>query len=801
MKKYILGAVIAFSIVALPVSTYAASNLTWPQVSSIIQLLQAFGADQSIITNVQVALWGSTNVPMPPPTDIGCANGALYSSTTGAACPTTPYISNVTSDLTGNAIIWGNKLGGSGNIATVSLNGNTRSYSVDQTRTELTLDSKISFKLSDFGVTSSGNYQVQVMNSSVGNSNVVWLNYTAPPTDTGCATGAAYSSTTGNLCTASASTLTIGKSSSFSDRIVAVGTVGAKIGSFTLTAGSLTGGVNVNTIVVSLTNPTAITNLQLTIGSSQTGNTIAVPSASNTFSAGSGILSLPASSSKTIDIYGDITSAATGVIQASVSAMGGITASYGSATTSSIPLQFITIGTTGTTFSCSRCSIINNYTYATFNSSSSNCSDLNAANTNMVYSCRPDICGIAQGSSATPGNQQWTDPSTGKVCNSANTQTQVCSNGASNYPTCTFSCARPSNLYNYTRTTFNSDSSNCDSTTAHRTNVTYTCDSSVGVVAGNQTYGTCSSTTASNTIIAQTCSNGAPNYPTCTFHCTRPSNTYNYTSTTFDSNVADCSNTASIRTNVVYTCDASVGIVSGNQAYRTTAGDNNYYVMCSNTTGIRGKVLKDDNGNGVVDSGEIYVRDASATACANASYSQSGMTITYGNQASGTTSINQCSTASGDPIFAQGGLVPGVYSVTASIPTGWQAIGTNMYYLNVVKDSEGVAVFYMRPTATSMKSGTNQTASALNALNSATQSSANFSYAWNNDLQIGSTGADVNALQTALTKEGIYTGDITGGFYNATYTAVEAFQQKYGIKASGYVGALTREKLNALYSK
>jgi len=73
---------------------------------------------------------------------------------------------------------------------------------------------------------------------------------------------------------------------------------------------------------------------------------------------------------------------------------------------------------------------------------------------------------------------------------------------------------------------------------------------------------------------------------------------------------------------------------------------------------------------------------------------------------------------------------------------------------------------------------------------------------WNYDLQIGSPYfADVNALQTALAKEDVYAGDITGGFYNQTFTAVKAFQNKYGIKESGYVGWLTRAKLNSLYSK
>jgi peptidoglycan hydrolase-like protein with peptidoglycan-binding domain len=42
---------------------------------------------------------------------------------------------------------------------------------------------------------------------------------------------------------------------------------------------------------------------------------------------------------------------------------------------------------------------------------------------------------------------------------------------------------------------------------------------------------------------------------------------------------------------------------------------------------------------------------------------------------------------------------------------------------------------------------------------------------------------------------------VTGGFYSQTFASVQAFQSKYGINATGYVGPMTRAKLNALYSK
>lgn len=94
----------------------------------------------------------------------------------------------------------------------------------------------------------------------------------------------------------------------------------------------------------------------------------------------------------------------------------------------------------------------------------------------------------------------------------------------------------------------------------------------------------------------------------------------------------------------------------------------------------------------------------------------------------------------------------------------------------------------------------NQMASALSAFNSATGEHAGSSYTWNRDLQIGSPYTDDTiALQRALAREGVYAGEITGGFYNQTFLAVKAFQQKYGIEATGFVGPDTRTKLNALY--
>ena len=62
MKKYIFGAVLSLAIILSPaVARQAeAAGLTSSQISAIVALLQAFGADQSVIDSVSTALNGST---------------------------------------------------------------------------------------------------------------------------------------------------------------------------------------------------------------------------------------------------------------------------------------------------------------------------------------------------------------------------------------------------------------------------------------------------------------------------------------------------------------------------------------------------------------------------------------------------------------------------------------------------------------------------------------------------------------------------------------------------------------------
>lgn len=77
--------------------------------------------------------------------------------------------------------------------------------------------------------------------------------------------------------------------------------------------------------------------------------------------------------------------------------------------------------------------------------------------------------------------------------------------------------------------------------------------------------------------------------------------------------------------------------------------------------------------------------------------------------------------------------------------------------------------------------------------------SQSFCHNFNSDLTGGNSGEDVTALNHALSSSGIDTTSNSSKFDENNAGDVVLFQAKYGIRQTGYVGPLTRAKLNALY--
>lgn len=64
-------------------------------------------------------------------------------------------------------------------------------------------------------------------------------------------------------------------------------------------------------------------------------------------------------------------------------------------------------------------------------------------------------------------------------------------------------------------------------------------------------------------------------------------------------------------------------------------------------------------------------------------------------------------------------------------------------------------------------------------------------------LRLGSTGVDVQTLQTQLKELGYYNGVVDGQYQETTRIAVAQFQKAQGLLADGIVGGTTKEKLQA----
>ena len=149
----------------------------------------------------------------------------------------------------------------------------------------------------------------------------------------------------GNTLTISSATLTATKYSGYGNQTIIAGTANARLGSFTLSSGS-TEGVNLNTIVVNLSADeyASITDLRLvdTATGAQIGTAKPSPSTDNSFSVN---FNVPVSSTKTIDVVGNIKSGAN--VGTWIATLDETTGGLGMTTSNSVTLDTNGVADTG----------------------------------------------------------------------------------------------------------------------------------------------------------------------------------------------------------------------------------------------------------------------------------------------------------------------------------------------------------------------------------------------------------------------------------------------------------------------
>lgn len=126
-------------------------------------------------------------------------------------------------------------------------------------------------------------------------------------------------------------------------------------------------------------------------------------------------------------------------------------------------------------------------------------------------------------------------------------------------------------------------------------------------------------------------------------------------------------------------------------------------------------------------------------------------------------------------------------------------IGSGPYSANyTVGGGEGMTI----PIVVSLANVQGATAKASFAISSDTSGSTNNVVStisigtFIRNLSVGSTGADVKALQELLKKLGLYTGPITGTFGAQTESSIKKYQTQKKLSPVGVVGPATRDLLN-----
>ncbi|HUC01526.1 MAG TPA: peptidoglycan-binding domain-containing protein [Candidatus Paceibacterota bacterium] len=275
--------------------------------------------------------------------------------------------------------------------------------------------------------------------------------------------------------------------------------------------------------------------------------------------------------------------------------------------------------------------------------------------------------------------------------------------------------------------------------------------------------------------------------------------------------VTICSNTNVCQTLPVTVGESSSEALSVGQTNVTLApggsdsvsisGSGSYYVSSNSNGSVATAAISGDNvvftgitaGTDDVGVCENTGQCATIYVTVTGSPASTGTTVTQ-STGSGLTLTQVLSAGQGLNILLSGGTEPYSISVApSSIVSASVNSGDVLTLAGIIPGETSLTVCSANGLCSPVY--IDVTAAATATTGATTASSGQYDFT--TFLGYGSTGAAVTALQEQLTRDGIYSGPITGYYGDLTTTAVKTFQSDHGISSVGYVGPSTRAALNA----
>ena len=240
----------------------------------------------------------------------------------------------------------------------------------------------------------------------------------------------------------------------------------------------------------------------------------------------------------------------------------------------------------------------------------------------------------------------------------------------------------------------------------------------------------------------------------------------------------------------------SLSLTIGQISSASISGSGNYLISGNNNPGVASAVISGSN----VTVTAISAGTDSITICANGGQCAI-LSVTVSGQISSPVSSSSItfsqvlSVGQGTNLLISGGTTP--YSLSQNTGSIFTARITNGGILTLYGISAGTSSINVCSA-----NGSCATISVM-VVNSASTSSSdetsgnkNNTYKFTIPLTVGSVGEEVTQLQERLTKEGVYSGPITGYYGALTEAAVEKYQTIHGLNPLGNVGPGTRAMLN-----